>query len=917
VGRQEQDLSELLDKRARDKEQGQTRAVARPSPTGTRPPDHFQTRHRPLHQVLGTPTGHHGRAVVPTESPFELRQRATEATDSPTDPRAAKRRRCDATPPTKLGYAQSLFGATLSLSAVPISSAPPRRSIGSTYRGQPGMSSPQEESMPDAEPVGEDRAVFGSVSLQANSSGRRAVVAPSRTTVEASGRAKLGNEKISKPAAGPVAREFFKAAVPMPRAGRPPAMDTGDDHLRSSGSIQPRAGAIGHAMVSRVIEKETGMRATDAIEPTPERVQQDACMTDNLDLGTSLSQAIVLDDGSNQRPSGTANKTAKSARTALTVVGQRPPRLHDSSSGRPKSMEIPEAMEDRSNEERTELRLKPRQKRGLLLLSEKRTKTSHPNRRIPRAENESPPPVPLWEPTDAAAPEVDLSSGAKPANNEAAVLEDDPFAPSPSPPGELRSELNSLAAMPDRPGDLEDQTGGEKVSLMPTDAAADRSEYESTAAVGSRLLGPIIDDSGNKAGSILHPAASPRGRRLRPRGKDSAQPDQKSGEPTSPNRRRGVRSLAQEASRAEPARQAPKTKRPEDKVSKPSRRKVSEADPGDSGNEEQPVARVGPRLARLSRKGLKSREVIGFVPSSPPVSNLANPIKTPPSASGSRTAVDTAAAICVSERGCKDLSVPDKPKPPVENFQRSLAPTASTRDALPVVQRHNSLHQDKAGDRMADEPNEETRLFSVQPSDDPLDPSKRHDLVPCESSLLPVGKDTNKETVLSISAAESKSIAALEKERAPTMNRPTSGTPESAVAMGITASLSQLDSSPTLPVSGKREVEGDSCVTKGAGKLLPEALPPEPARPRIVNPATRGRKAALKSDAAGQVPQSILPTEAVPAPTRMRPTAMPQPEAVAHERPKRKMTFPGFTSARGGGPWSREAHDLLESVHPG
>jgi hypothetical protein len=32
--------------------------------------------------------------------------------------------------------------------------------------------------------------------------------------------------------------------------------------------------------------------------------------------------------------------------------------------------------------------------------------------------------------------------------------------------------------------------------------------------------------------------------------------------------------------------------------------------------------------------------------------------------------------------------------------------------------------------------------------------------------------------------------------------------------------------------------------------------------------------------------------------------------------PKIKMTFPGFVSAKGGGPWSREAHDLLETGRP-
>lgn len=131
IQRTEQDLTELLDKRVREKEQRQMQTAARlPAATAMLPrsvarpipPDHFQLRHRPLQQVIGTPSGHHGRAVVPRESPFE--QRHTHS--GPQDERAAKRRRYDDAPPSKSGYAQALFGQTLTLSATPSSSGPGR-----------------------------------------------------------------------------------------------------------------------------------------------------------------------------------------------------------------------------------------------------------------------------------------------------------------------------------------------------------------------------------------------------------------------------------------------------------------------------------------------------------------------------------------------------------------------------------------------------------------------------------------------------------------------------------------------------------------------------------------------------------------------------------------------------------------------
>ncbi|KAK0612363.1 hypothetical protein B0T17DRAFT_475913, partial [Bombardia bombarda] len=123
VGRQNQDLSELIDKRAREKEERKAKVASRPPipvPMHTPLSIHRrsaaqdtpqpQPRHRPLNQLLGTPSGHHGRAVVPTESPFEQRHKDGET------PTGQKRKRFNDTPPSKMGYAQSLFGASLSLS---------------------------------------------------------------------------------------------------------------------------------------------------------------------------------------------------------------------------------------------------------------------------------------------------------------------------------------------------------------------------------------------------------------------------------------------------------------------------------------------------------------------------------------------------------------------------------------------------------------------------------------------------------------------------------------------------------------------------------------------------------------------------------------------------------------------------------
>ncbi|KAB5559771.1 hypothetical protein GE09DRAFT_961765, partial [Coniochaeta sp. 2T2.1] len=134
VGQQSQDLSELVDKRIQEKEQRSREKEQRlAAAVPTRPPHPTpsrdavprpqllgaslaQIRHRPLTSLVGTPTGHHGRAAVPSESPFEQRKRADDTPTNDNASRAAKRRRYDDTPPSKLGYAQSLFGTTLTLS---------------------------------------------------------------------------------------------------------------------------------------------------------------------------------------------------------------------------------------------------------------------------------------------------------------------------------------------------------------------------------------------------------------------------------------------------------------------------------------------------------------------------------------------------------------------------------------------------------------------------------------------------------------------------------------------------------------------------------------------------------------------------------------------------------------------------------
>lgn len=117
IGKKEQDLTELLDKRAKDRKE---RVAAKAAPTrpqaqfvGVIPtPSGELMKPRPLNAVIGTPTGHYGRAMIPNVSPFEQKQQRSRGENI--SDRPVKRQKRESMV-TSGGYAQSLMGASLSL----------------------------------------------------------------------------------------------------------------------------------------------------------------------------------------------------------------------------------------------------------------------------------------------------------------------------------------------------------------------------------------------------------------------------------------------------------------------------------------------------------------------------------------------------------------------------------------------------------------------------------------------------------------------------------------------------------------------------------------------------------------------------------------------------------------------------------
>ncbi|ELR05919.1 hypothetical protein VC83_04882 [Pseudogymnoascus destructans] len=155
LGSRDQDLTELLDHRTKQREE--RAAVRRPSSSpaevpfdnlriARQPTAYSKLSQKPLSALLGTPTGHHGRALLPTTSPFEDRQKE-QRQERDAQERPSKRRKAESTY-SKAGYAQNLTGAMLDLSSTPHSTAPLRREPlwSKTSRRQEGVESSKEES---------------------------------------------------------------------------------------------------------------------------------------------------------------------------------------------------------------------------------------------------------------------------------------------------------------------------------------------------------------------------------------------------------------------------------------------------------------------------------------------------------------------------------------------------------------------------------------------------------------------------------------------------------------------------------------------------------------------------------------------------------------------------------------------------
>ncbi|KAK3367166.1 hypothetical protein B0T24DRAFT_581715 [Lasiosphaeria ovina] len=909
VGRHDQDLSELLDKRVKEKEQRSAQAAARPARPGPvhnagsvprlQPAqDHFQTRHHPLHQLLGTPSRPYGRATVPTESPFEQRHNANETPAGQPDTRPSKKRRYDDTPPSKMGYAQSLFGAPLILSGAPMSSAsgpPARRPAAPIVRPRPETPSSQEELFvnQDQEPTPAPLQVSNYLGARRDS----AEVAPNAGHLRIHPRRPIDPPPISRPPPK-VATEVLDRSPPetLVAARRTEGNGKGkaNSHADHSSGLDTNLRTSTNIIrPSRSDETTPNLPKKHTMASSRDQLGQNGLTAERaLPRKTKPDEVIILDEDTDDGPTDqepVVRGVTGSKRGAPDVENRRQAKRKKVSSA---TLSIPliekpietvsvEHVGARSGEEsaqkepRTELRLKSRQKRGLLMVSElaSKPKRAKAQKQATRKKTN--------RKTRQASPGMDPS-------------EDGHFTFSISP---RRS----------------DQHGGPTIgqTKKPTEFVYDllaTSDDEITSHSPSpprnkRLLSRNDAKAANSARGE-GPKKAPKSARARKAKNTSLDLSSSPERQPSPQTRRQL-----------PSRQTRNTRSLEETSLNATKGNRQCQEPQESTDEEMPQVPVGPRLARLGSRSVKSKEVIGYVVAVSPVTSTYNTLNSrqgspvdyrpAPVEDHPEPAMDDGKEVTNNKNDATSWAV-HKPKRTLQKSggEKSKPPSfPTTIIGAPSPQRHNSLPESRQNQDAGDGDN-------TAPSVD--ERRSRSGLVRHRSAVATI-RSSGDESVFTPAVNAGPPVSGL---------RDVDPTEE---AVSTIAPNPNPGDRQNMDSAG--EADGPISVSPGipaaATAATTTTAAPIPRLHRITNPATRGRKAALKSHKAGQTPQSFLPPEVtVPAGrvviVRVTETVRPETVPAVSERPKKKMRFPGFASAAttGGGPWSREAHDLLNMERP-
>ncbi|RYP16678.1 hypothetical protein DL765_004998 [Monosporascus sp. GIB2] len=909
TGSREQDLSELIDKRAQERIQRQSAALARRHPTlepaapqsplaaaATVSP-HSQLRHRHLHHLIGTPTGHHGRAHIPPESPYEQRRQQLEASPQDDTNRPAKRRKREASPPSKSGYAQSLFGATLTLSGRPMSSAPLRHKPAKLVSAQQGDSCPSSS----------DRSNRDSDTVPALLPPRAAAPLPRGVSVKPN----LLPSILQRPPASPPRRR------PEPPRSSPPIL------IEESPERDRYPSATGTA-ASRLSKPSKGSRGSDGKKRTPLQtvpVNENQGPLDSANRWSNehtakrsllndrpLISAVRRDEEQEQPPEARqSEKCGDTINEKISYLDQMPSEALASRS-LPKIPIVDESTREDpgahvpAEKPRTELRIKPRKKPGLLILSETTagTKPSLKSRSISARNVLDDSSIP----SDAFGESDNNRRKSKYIASEDSGDRERPRQNRPNknretvPPDVLQMEEvihidDDLPDAPtkDRPGRDLSESGSKT-----RERASKRRRRGRMAVVSSPLHETddenMVEDLDRELFETMEttpPRRVSRKKRLEaPSHEDQDTPQLDISSPPVARRRRSRRTRKPGAANTD-----------DGLVEQTNTSRHEARDEEESDLSEEVTA---PRLTKI-KKSIRSRELIGFV------FDQENDEQ---------------------DGGGREIEVPAEDRPnPSRTSQRNPA-TMYPPAATDVVEPQRPVATEQFRETAQPDVNPDNIVHAISEDTDPGQlPEKiceqpgygeKRQRPVCYPQVVVAGSRDAKESRDAPEPQLPLPLAAPQNPNTPQGNNTSESGPSAQPPV-----LAEVGpTGPQLPIASSPPQQQDnpgndrSSLSTAAQQSTTEVAEAKISKPiaarRITHPATGGRKAARPGDAAGQLPRCSLPSEMTstsftnPSNAKKSVESGNQPKGAAEP-------LPGFVRANGG-PWSREAFDLFEFKRP-
>ncbi|KAH7264688.1 uncharacterized protein BKA55DRAFT_219059 [Fusarium redolens] len=970
TGQREQDLTELLDKRAKEVEKRRTNAGTTRTPGSTaavtqtprndQNAPHFQLRHRPLNDIVGG-TLRIGRAVISPHSPYEQRKMAEspgQQQDSPSeDARPSKRRRREESPPSKMGHARALFGTALTLtpfsSSIPsarslplhdraaarpkVASAVTRDSTSHASRRadrgskSPPPSSNTEEMETSALRQTAPRRVFTQRAslkelLAGNEHSRTSELPRTRDTLPKS-RSKASkqarpqqppeDEVVSLLTQEPVSSKPRRdAAANSPRNARGHQESNADKPSKSRTSAPKTSETVDsdkgdeespetddEAFLNWLAQSEDSPAMAQAPAPPmdnrpprPKKAKGDPVPAIQRPAKESTrkvaQEPIVVDEDEDEdvealphpktsriRPESAASETIKRKETSTAEPhGTKRTLSTDSAAATESDTDKPPP----AKEPRTELRIRSRQRRGLLMIAQSKqvSRSTLAGRSVPFSSVAGSDTHNTSHTVARAASIFEEPQAAQRISTETAASKKVPMQ---QVSAEASERQRSLEEPDDQPIEIRNPNTEEAVREKDLNNESEALEEPEVEVVPSDDAVPVSELSEDRR---------------------SPTPPRRRTNPSRHTRKRAAPVVFSDNEGETSAFDSPPISDDEEE-GLPAALKA--------GRKPEPKPSSGPRITKMSRKSVKSREIIGFVmpdedfpiagfnighagpveakkPSNDPRVGEKPPGKArdAPKAPGNKKSVSDGLE---AEQPQTNGKPPEVEQPSIKEEEPGAIGPSTTGKKPETIQQSAHSKAYEAAEPPSQE--KERATETVQPSMNAKQPERVHPTTKVqkqEASASETGLRGPKVQEPSTKEKESKEVQPTTSEKEPETVQPLTkeNNPET----------------PAPPTSGKR-LEAARPPTDGKEQE-------EKQRPRIVNPATRGRKAARKQDAAGLPPQTLVQFEPATS-SRIAPAQPPKKSAPASNVPQSEL--PVFCRANGGA-WSRHAEDLLGMTRP-